>query len=175
MSDAKTNTFVAIIIGSDSDMPVMQGTMDVLSKLQIPHTVKIASAHRTPGVVHSYVAEAEKQGCEVFICAAGMAAHLAGTVAGLTTRPVIGVPLDSGGGLGGMDALLSTVQMPSGIPVATVAVGKAGARNAAFLAAQIMGIADKTIAKRVKLERETSAAAVIEKDEALQKRMQENT
>jgi len=169
MSDA----FVAIIMGSDSDLPVMQGTVDVLSTLQIPHAIKIASAHRTPDMVHKYVAEAEKQGCQVFICAAGMAAHLAGTVAGLTMKPVIGVPLDSGGGLGGMDALLSTVQMPSGIPVATVAVGKAGAKNAAFLAAQILGLADEMIAKRVKLERETSADAVIEKDKALQKKARE--
>lgn len=170
-----SDTFVAIIIGSDSDLPVMQGTVEVLAKLQIPHTIKIASAHRTPNTVHAYVKEAEKQGCTVFICAAGMAAHLAGTVAGLTTLPVIGVPLDSGGGMGGMDALLSTVQMPSGIPVATVAVGKAGAENAAFLAAQILGTADKMVARRVKLERETSAAAVVEKDEALQKRMKESS
>lgn len=170
-----SDTFVAIIIGSDSDLPVMQGTVEVLAKLQIPHTIKIASAHRTPNTVHAYVKEAEKQGCTVFICAAGMAAHLAGTVAGLTTLPVIGVPLDSGGGMGGMDALLSTVQMPSGIPVATVAVGKSGAENAAFLAAQILGTADKMVARRVKLERETSAAAVIEKDEALQKRMKESS
>jgi len=169
MSDA----FVAIIMGSDSDLPVMQGTVDILAKLQIPHSMKIASAHRTPDVVHSYVAEAEKEGCRVFICAAGMAAHLAGTVAGLTTRPVIGVPLDSGGGMGGMDALLSTVQMPGGIPVATVAVGKAGARNAAYLAAQILGTADEMIAKRVKLERETNAESVIEKDQALQRKMRE--
>jgi len=149
----------------------MQATVDVLSQLEIPHTMKIASAHRTPGVVHEYVAEAEKEGCAVFICAAGMAAHLAGTVAGLTTRPVIGIPLDSGGGMGGMDALLSTVQMPGGIPVATVAVGKAGAKNAAYLAAQILGTADAAVAKRVKKARAADAEAVKKKDAALQKKM----
>lgn len=169
-----SDTFVAIIMGSDSDLPVMQATVEVLSKLRIPHTMKIASAHRTPDAVHSYVKEAEAEGCAVFICAAGMAAHLAGAVAGLTTKPIIGVPLDSGGGLGGMDALLATVQMPGGIPVATVAVGKAGAKNAAYLAAQILGTADAEVAKRVKQDREANTAAVIAKDAALQKRMKDN-
>lgn len=164
--------FVSILMGSDSDLPVMQSTADVLSSLEIPHTMKIASAHRTPDVVHEYVVEAEKQGCVVFICAAGMAAHLAGTVAGLTTRPVIGVPLDSGGGMGGMDALLSTVQMPGGIPVATVAVGKAGAKNAAYLAAQILGTGDEAFAERVRADRAASAETVKNKDAALQKKMQ---
>jgi len=170
MSDGKTNAFVAILMGSDSDLPIMQATVEILDKLEVPHTIKIASAHRTPDAVHSHIAESEKQGCAVFICAAGMAAHLAGAVAGLTTKPVIGVPLDSGGGLGGQDALLSTVQMPGGIPVATVAIGKAGAKNAGYLAAQILGTADPAIAERVKQERAAAAAAVIEKDAALQKK-----
>ena len=171
MADAKA--FVSILMGSDSDLPVMQATVDVLSGLQIPHTIKIASAHRTPDAVHRHVAEAEEQGCAVFICAAGMAAHLAGAVAGLTTKPIIGVPLDSGGGMGGLDALLSTVQMPGGIPVATVAVGKAGAKNAAYLAAQILATADAAIAERVKQDRADNEAAVIKKDAALQKRIKE--
>ncbi|TNF94287.1 MAG: 5-(carboxyamino)imidazole ribonucleotide mutase [Gammaproteobacteria bacterium] len=166
-----SDSFAAILMGSDSDLPVMQGTVDVLARLQVPHTIKIASAHRTPDVVHSYIAEADKQGCGVYICAAGMAAHLAGTVAGLTTKPVIGIPLDSGGGLGGIDALLSTVQMPGGIPVATVAIGKAGARNAAYLAAQILASTDEKLAKRIKLERETNAEKVKEKDADLQKKL----
>lgn len=165
--------FVAVVMGSDSDLPVMQGTIDVLAKLEISHTIKIASAHRTPDVVHHYIQEAEKQGCVAFICAAGMAAHLAGTVAGLTTRPVIGVPLDAGGGLGGMDALLSTVQMPGGIPVATVAIGKAGAKNAAYLAAQIMATIDTDLAERIKDERRANATMIKEKDAALQQKIKE--
>ena len=115
-------------MGSDSDLDVMQGTLEVLSKFNLPFEVKISSAHRTPADTHAYVADADARGCAVFIAAAGMAAHLAGTVAGLTTKPVIGVPIDAGP-LQGMDSLLSTVQMPAGIPVATVAIGKAGAKE----------------------------------------------
>ena len=121
--------FVAILMGSDSDLPTMQVTLDVLDKLNVPYEVKITSAHRTPDATHSYVRDADQRGCVVFIAAAGLAAHLAGTVAGLTLKPVIGVPM-AGGPLNGEDALLSTVMMPGGIPVATVAIGKAGAKNA---------------------------------------------
>ena len=162
-----SQSFVAILMGSDSDLPVMRSAMDVLKTLQIEFEVKITSAHRTPSNTHTYVQDADKRGCGVFIAAAGMAAHLAGTVAALTLKPVIGVPIESGG-LGGLDALLSTVQMPGGIPVATVAVGKAGAKNSAYLAAQILGLTDSELAARLKDERQANAEAVIEKDALLQ-------
>ena len=122
--------FVAVMMGSDSDWPVMQSVVEVLERLEVETEVRIASAHRTPAATSAYVEEASGRGCAVFIAGAGMAAHLAGAVAAHTNRPVIGVPLESSGPLAGMDALLSTVQMPPGFPVATVAVGKAGATNA---------------------------------------------
>ncbi len=159
--------FVAVLMGSDSDLPVMQTTLDVLEKLGIFYEVKITSAHRTPAATHAYVKDADSRGCAVFICAAGLAAHLAGSVAGLTLKPVVGVPLDAGP-LQGMDALLSTVQMPGGIPVATVAVGKAGAKNAAYLAAQMIALSDESLAQRLAEERKANEAAVIEKDRELQ-------
>ncbi len=127
--------FIAILMGSDSDLPKVQSAVDVLKKLDVPVEVKVHSAHRTPDATHSYVHDADERGAAAFICCAGMAAHLAGVVASLTVKPVIGVPIDAGP-LDGMDALLSTVQMPGGIPVATVAIGKAGAKNAGYLAAQ---------------------------------------
>lgn len=154
-------------MGSDSDLPVMEATLEVLDKFDIPHEVKVSSAHRTPAQTHAYVEDAELRGCAVFIAAAGMAAHLAGTVAALTTRPVIGVPVDAGP-LSGLDALLSTVQMPGGIPVATVAIGKAGAKNAGYLAAQIIAVSDPALAKRVADERRAQADAVVAKDKKLQ-------
>ncbi len=154
-------------MGSDSDLPVMQNTLDVLDTLGVTWEVKVTSAHRTPAATHDYVKSAEERGCRVFICAAGLAAHLAGAVAGLTTRPVIGVPID-GGPLKGQDALLSTVMMPGGVPVACVAIGKAGAKNAAYLAAQILAVADDDLAIRVAEDRQANAQAVIEKDHALQ-------
>lgn len=159
--------FVAVLMGSDSDLPVLQSTMDVLRSLAIDFEVKITSAHRTPEATHSYVTEADARGCSVFIAAAGLAAHLAGAVASATLKPVIGIPLESGP-LQGMDALLSTVQMPGGIPVATVAVGKAGAKNAAYLAAQILALSDPDLAKRIRIEREKIAEDVIAKDKKLQ-------
>jgi 5-(carboxyamino)imidazole ribonucleotide mutase len=162
-----SKAFVAILMGSDSDWPCMQNTLAILKDLGIRAEVKVTSAHRTPAATHEYVKDAESRGCAVFICAAGLAAHLAGAVAGLTTRPVIGVPMD-GGPLKGQDALLSTVQMPAGVPVATVAIGKAGAKNAGYLAAQMLGIADPEVAKAVAADRAANAAAVIEKDKQLQ-------
>ena len=162
-----SSSFVAVLMGSDSDLPVMRTTMDVLSALELPFEVKITSAHRTPAATQAYVSDAERRGCGVFIAAAGLAAHLAGAVAGLTTRPVIGVPLDAGG-LGGMDSLLSTVQMPGGVPVACVAIGKAGAKNAAYLAAQILALADPPLAQRLAQDRQRSRDAVIAKDAQLQ-------
>ena len=160
--------FVAILMGSDSDLPTMQTTIDVLKKLQVPIEVKITSAHRTPQRTHEYVKDADQRGCAVFIAAAGLAAHLAGTVAGLTVKPVIGVPME-GGPLNGQDALLSTVMMPGGIPVATVAIGKAGAKNAAYLAAQMMALSDDALAQRLTKDREDNAKAIADKDAELQK------
>lgn len=165
-----SNVFVAVLMGSDSDLPVMQNTLDVLDTLGVPWEVKVTSAHRTPAATHEYVTGAEARGCKVFICAAGLAAHLAGAVAGITTRPIIGVPIDAGP-LQGHDALLSTVMMPGGVPVACVAIGKAGAKNAAYLAAQILAVADDDLAARVKADRQANAEAVIAKDAALQKQL----
>ncbi len=159
--------FVAVLMGSDSDLPVLQSTFDVLKALEIPFEARITSAHRTPAVTHDYVTDADSRGCSVFIAAAGLAAHLAGAVSAATLKPVIGIPLDAGP-LQGMDSLLSTVQMPGGIPVATVAVGKAGAKNAAYLAAQILSLSDPELAQRIRTEREANAQGVIAKDAALQ-------
>lgn len=162
--------FVAIIMGSDSDLPLIENTLKILKELGIAYEVRVASAHRTPDIVASYVSDAENRGCQVFIGAAGLAAHLAGAIAARTTRPVIGIPCD-GGPLNGVDALYSTVQMPGGIPVATVAVGKAGAKNAAYLAAQIMALSDPELDKRVKADRRQASEAVIAKDKALQEKL----
>jgi 5-(carboxyamino)imidazole ribonucleotide mutase len=159
--------FVAVLMGSDSDLPVLQSTFDVLKALEIPFEAKITSAHRTPKVTHEYVTDADARGCSVFICAAGLAAHLAGAVSAATLKPVIGIPLDAGP-LQGMDALLSTVMMPGGIPVATVAVGKAGAKNAAYLAAQILALSDAKVAQRIRKEREANSQGVVAKDAKLQ-------
>jgi len=155
-------------MGSDSDLPVMQSCIDVLKQLQVPIEVKITSAHRTPDATHAYVKDADTRGCAVFIAAAGLAAHLAGTVAGLTIKPVIGVPMD-GGPLKGEDALLSTVMMPGGIPVACVAIGKAGAKNAAYLAAQMLALNDAGMAERLLNDRRENAKQIAEKDAQLQK------
>jgi 5-(carboxyamino)imidazole ribonucleotide mutase len=162
-----TKPFVAILMGSENDLSIMQAAGDVLAQLQIDYEIKITSAHRTPAVTQQYISDAEARGCQVFISGAGMAAHLAGVTAAHTTRPVIGVPIDSGP-LQGMDSLLSTVQMPAGIPVATVAIGKAGAKNAAYLAAQIMSLSDNDLAVRVKAERQANSEKVQSQDKALQ-------
>jgi phosphoribosylaminoimidazole carboxylase PurE protein len=139
---------VLILMGSDSDAPVMQGAVDVLRELQIPCTMTVASAHRSPERVMRLVREAPGQGVKVFVVGAGAAAHLAGVVAAHTTLPVIGVPIDSSA-LKGLDALLSTVQMPPGVPVATVSIGKPGATNAGVLAAQILALGDPAMAARL--------------------------
>jgi 5-(carboxyamino)imidazole ribonucleotide mutase len=161
--------FVAVLMGSDSDLPVMEACFDTLKKLGVPFEGKVSSAHRTPQATHEYVKDADARGCAAFICAAGMAAHLAGAVSANTLKPVIGVPINSS--LDGLDALLSTVQMPGGIPVATVAIGKAGAKNAAYLAAQIIGVADAELHARLIEERAANAEAVIAKDKALQEKL----
>lgn len=161
--------FIAILMGSDSDLPVVQTALDTLKTLHVPFEVKITSAHRTPETTHAYVREADQRGCAVFIAAAGMAAHLASTVAALTLKPVIGIPMDTS--LQGLDALLSTLQMPGGIPVATVAMGKAGAKNAAYLAAQILALSDAALTERLKKERAANADQVRARDAALQERL----
>ena len=139
---------VAILIGSISDEALAAPCAEVLRKLEVPFRFTVSSAHRTPKRTEALVDELERQGCQVFICAAGMAAHLAGAVAARTCKPVIGIPL-AASPLGGMDALLATVQMPPGFPVATVALDKAGARNAAWLAAQILALRDPALAERI--------------------------
>jgi 5-(carboxyamino)imidazole ribonucleotide mutase len=161
--------FVSIIMGSKSDYEIMKECANTLQKFGVAYEIIISSAHRSPQRTKEYIQSAEKKGAQVFIAAAGMAAHLAGAVAATTTRPVLGVPMESGP-LKGEDALLSTVMMPSGMPVGTLAIGKAGAVNAAFLAIQIMALDDdelKTkldedrIAKAKKVELDSSEIEVI--------------
>src|SRR4051795_7998089 len=150
---------VLILMGSDSDAPVMQGALDILKDFGIPSEMTVASAHRSPERVMRLVREAPARGVKVFIVGAGAAAHLAGVVAAHTTMPVIGVPIDSSA-LKGLDALLSTVQMPPGVPVATVSIGKPGATNAGVLAAQILGVGDAAMAKKLVQYKEKLAAKV---------------
>lgn len=139
---------VMVLMGSQNDAPVMQGAVDVLQELGITSEMTVASAHRSPERVQRLIAESEARGVRVFIIGAGAAAHLAGVVAAHVSKPVIGVPIDSSA-LNGLDALLSTVQMPPGVPVATVSIGKAGATNAGVLAAQILALGDAAIAGRL--------------------------
>lgn len=160
-------SFVAILMGSESDWPVMRSTTEVLQALEIDYEVKITSAHRTPQATADFVADAAGRGCAVYICGAGLAAHLAGAVAAQTICPVIGVPLESGP-MAGFDALLSTVQMPGGIPVATVAVGTPGAKNAAYLAAQIMALGDRALSERLEADRAANRDKVRAQNAALQ-------
>lgn len=150
---------VAIFMGSASDEALVAPCTDILKQLGISHILTVASAHRTPERVRSLVTSLEADGCRVFICAAGMAAHLAGAVAALTLRPVIGIPL-AASPLGGMDALLSTVQMPPGFPVATVSLDKGGSRNAAWLAARILALDDFALAARLAEARDAMREAV---------------
>lgn len=158
---------VAILMGSDSDWPVMSAAADRLAALDVPHEVRVLSAHRSPDETARFARGARAAGIGVLICGAGAAAHLAGAVAAQTTLPVLGVPLDAGG-LGGLDALLATVQMPAGVPVGTLAVGKAGADNAALLAAQILALADAALAERLATLKRDMAVAVEEKNRRLQ-------
>ncbi len=156
---------VGVIMGSDSDMPVVEAAIKTLKAYGIPCEARIMSAHRTPDIVSEFASNAEKNGFGVLIAAAGKAAHLAGVIAGHTTLPVIGIPIKSSA-LDGLDALLATVQMPSGIPVATVAIN--GAENAAILAAQILALNDEATALKLKDSRRAMAESIIKKDEALQ-------
>jgi len=148
---------VGILMGSESDRARMEGASKVLEEMGVPHEVHVMSAHRTPDRVAEYAGTAAERGLKVLVAGAGMAAHLAGAVAARTILPVIGVPLD-GSALQGMDALLATVQMPPGIPVATVAVGSAGAKNAGWLAAQILALGDPEIAQRLRDTRKAAGA-----------------
>ena len=159
---------VAVVMGSDSDLNVMQGCIEQLREFGIEPTVRILSAHRTPQATAEFAQTAEARGVKVIIAAAGMAAHLAGALAAWTTLPVIGVPLAGEGGPAGLDALLSTVQMPPGVPVATVAIGKAGARNAAVLAVQILALTDPALREKLVQSKKRQEQKVREKDAALQ-------
>lgn len=161
---SEKNTSVAVVMGSDSDMDVMQNCIKLLEDFGIEPQVRIISAHRTPRIAAEFAQKAEENGIKVIIAAAGMAAHLAGALAAQTQLPIIGVPLSSGTGLGGIDALLSTVQMPPGVPVATMAVGKAGAINAAVFAIQILALSDKNISEKLAEFKKAQEKKVIEKD-----------
>ena len=162
------NPFVAVLMGSASDQGIMQNCFDQLHALNIPFEANILSAHRTPNETIAYIQDAQTRGCQVFIAAAGMAAHLAGAVAAQTTKPVIGVPLP-GGLQHGLDALLSTVQMPGGTPVACMAVGSAGAKNAAVFAAQILAINNNTIEQQLLAARQQKSLSLSEQNQALKK------
>lgn len=157
---------VGILMGSDSDLPVMEEAAKVLKDFGIPYEITISSAHRTPKRTSEYARNAEKRGIRIIIAGAGSAAHLAGFIAAETTLPVIGVPIDSSS-LNGLDALLSTVQMPGGVPVASMAIGKAGAKNAGIFAAEILSVSDLRLRKKLKAFRTKLAKQVEEKAKKL--------
>ncbi|WP_298051300.1 5-(carboxyamino)imidazole ribonucleotide mutase [uncultured Campylobacter sp.] len=159
--------FVSIIMGSKSDYEVVYEAAKILNEFGAPYEMIVSSAHRSPARTAKYVTDAEKKGAQVFICAAGMAAHLAGAVAANTTKPVLGVPL-GGSALSGVDALYSTVQMPAGIPVATLAIGKAGAKNAAYLALQILALSDEVLSSKLKADRAAKAEALKKDSEQIE-------
>jgi phosphoribosylaminoimidazole carboxylase PurE protein len=166
--DNKSTPLVGIVMGSDSDWGVMQKTASVLKQLDIAFEATVSSAHRSPEKTAQYAKSARSRGLKVIIAGAGAAAHLAGSIVALTTLPVIGVPLDSSS-LHGLDALLATVQMPAGVPVATMAIGAAGAKNAAILAAQILATSDPEMESRLKKFKKKLVSQVEKKAEALQK------
>jgi 5-(carboxyamino)imidazole ribonucleotide mutase len=151
---------VAVIMGSSSDWETLEHCVETLKKLEIPYEVRVLSAHRTPAALESYVEDVESRGARVFVAAAGGAAHLAGVVASKTLKPVLGIPM--GTQLGGLDSLLSTVQMPAGIPVGTLAIGRAGAVNAALLAAAILALGDEDIQRRARAFRKEQAQKVLD-------------
>lgn len=159
---------VAILMGSDSDWPIVKNAVVELKRLEIPYEVHILSAHRTPALAAEFASNARANGFGVLVCAAGMAAHLAGAIAANTTLPVIGIPM-KGGAMDGLDALLATVQMPSGIPVATVALN--GAKNAAILAAQMLAINDEALAQKLEQDRAEMAKQIAAKEEKLQQEL----
>ena len=161
---SEKKTTVAVVMGSDSDMEVMQSCVEQLRYFGIEPVVRIISAHRTPQMAAEFAQNAAKNGIKVIIAAAGMAAHLAGALAARTTLPIIGVPLISSSGLEGVDALLSTMQMPPGVPVATMAIGAAGAKNAAILAVQILALSDEKLRKKLADFKKSQKKKIIEKD-----------
>ena len=161
---SEKNTPVAVVMGSDSDMVSMRGCIEQLESFGIKPVVRIISAHRTPKIAAEFAQNAAENGIRIIIAAAGMAAHLAGALAAQTSLPIIGVPLSSSSGLGGVDALLSTVQMPPGVPVATMAVGKAGAKNAAIFAVQILALTDDDLRNKLADFKKAQEKKVIEKD-----------
>jgi phosphoribosylaminoimidazole carboxylase PurE protein len=169
-NQSSQEVLVGIIMGSDSDLPVMQEAFELLTNFGVPAEITVASAHRSPKRVSEYARTAKGRGLKVLIAGAGGAAHLAGVLAAETSLPVIGVPIASSP-LTGWDALLSTVQMPAGVPVATMAVGKAGARNAAILAAQILAVADNKLQERLEHYKEELAEKVSEKAATLKEKM----
>ena len=166
-STATASPLVGILMGSDSDLPTMQEAGKILEEFAVPFELRICSAHRTPERLARYAREAEGRGLRVLIAGAGGAAHLAGVLAAHVTLPVIGVPMESGA-LGGLDALLSTVQMPGGIPVACVAIGRAGARNAALLAVEILALGDAQLKRKLADYRARMTADVAAKDRQIQ-------
>ncbi|HOD36858.1 MAG TPA: 5-(carboxyamino)imidazole ribonucleotide mutase [Syntrophales bacterium] len=166
MKKVKGDALVSVVMGSDSDLPTMKESLILLKQFEIPYEVVLTSAHRTPERTSEFAKGAAGRGVRVIIVGAGAAAHLAGVIASQTPLPVIGVPIDSTS-LGGLDALLSTVQMPGGIPVATMPVGKAGARNAALMAARVLALGDRGIAGKLKGYAEKMAAEVKEKQKKL--------
>ncbi len=168
MASLDKNSTVAVVMGSDSDVGVMQSCIDQLKAFGIDPVVRIISAHRTPDIAADLADNAQANGIRVIIAAAGMAAHLAGARAGRTTLPIIGVPLAAAGGPAGLDALLSTVQMPPGVPVASMAIGKAGAKNAAIFAVQILALGDAALAAKLTEFKDAQKQKVIEKDAAIQ-------
>jgi len=161
---SEKNTTVAVVMGSDSDMDVMRSCIEQLEDFGIKPTVRIISAHRTPQIAAEFAKNAAEKDIKVIIAAAGMAAHLAGALAAHTSLPIIGVPLSSSSGLNGIDALLSTVQMPPGVPVATMAIGKAGARNAAVFTVQILALSDKNLREKLMEFKKAQEKKVIDKD-----------
>ena len=169
-NQSSQEVLVGIIMGSDSDLPVMQEAFELLTNFGVPAEITVASAHRSPKRVSEYARTAKGRGLKVLIAGAGGAAHLAGVLAAETSLPVIGVPIASSP-LTGWDALLSTVQMPAGVPVATMAVGKAGARNAAILAAQILAVADNKLQESLEHYKEELAEKVAEKAANLQEKL----
>lgn len=170
VTNSPQSPVVGIVMGSDSDLSVMQEALEMLTNFDIPAEITVASAHRSPQRVLEYADNASRRGLKVLIAGAGGAAHLAGVLAAETSLPVIGVPIASSP-LAGWDALLATVQMPAGVPVATMAVGKAGARNAAIMAAQILAVADKELQERLQRYKEELASKVAEKADRLYEKL----
>jgi phosphoribosylaminoimidazole carboxylase PurE protein len=166
------NPLVALLMGSDSDLPTVKEACTVLRSFAVPFEVRVLSAHRCPDDLVNYVKQAEQRGVRVFIAAAGGAAHLAGVVAAHTTRPVLGIPIQTSA-LNGLDSLLSIVQMPGGVPVATMAIGSGGARNAGLFAAQILALADPALADKLRKQRAEQTEQVRQKDQKVQAEMAE--